>query len=111
MGGGDAEVHDGTTEILLEAAYFQPMGISRSSKRLGLRSSRARASSAASTRTACSRGSPSAAWSCCARWRGAQVAPEPIDEYPVPVTPARDPRARAPRVEAVLGVELDAEDG
>ena len=38
MGGAEAEVHDGTTEILLEAAYFQPMGISRSSKRLGLRS-------------------------------------------------------------------------
>ena len=38
MGGSEAEVQDDTTEILLEAAYFQPMGISRSSKRLGLRS-------------------------------------------------------------------------
>jgi phenylalanyl-tRNA synthetase beta chain len=38
MGGAEAEVHDTTTEILLEAAYFQAMGISRSSKRLGLRS-------------------------------------------------------------------------
>ncbi len=38
MGGSEAEVHDATTEILLEAAYFQPLGISRSSKRLGLRS-------------------------------------------------------------------------
>src|SRR5690606_16997554 len=38
MGGQTSEVGDDTTEILLEAAYFEPAGILRTSKRLGLRS-------------------------------------------------------------------------
>src|SRR6478609_471890 len=38
MGGAEAEVHAGTTGIVLEVAYFTPMGISITSKRLGLRS-------------------------------------------------------------------------
>ena len=38
MGGAAAEVSDTTTEILLESAYFEPSGIARTSKRLGLRS-------------------------------------------------------------------------
>ena len=37
MGGEDSEVTDGTTEVLLEAANFEPMGILRSSERLALR--------------------------------------------------------------------------
>jgi phenylalanyl-tRNA synthetase beta chain len=37
MGGEDSEVTDGTTEVLLEAANFEPLGILRSSERLGLR--------------------------------------------------------------------------
>jgi phenylalanyl-tRNA synthetase beta chain len=38
MGGAAAEVSDTTTEILLESAYFEPSGIARTAKRLGLRS-------------------------------------------------------------------------
>ena len=38
MGGAAAEVSDATTEILLESAYFEPAGIAKTSKRLGLRS-------------------------------------------------------------------------
>ena len=38
MGGAEAEVADDTTEILLESAYFEPSGIARTAKRLGLRS-------------------------------------------------------------------------
>ena len=37
MGGASSEIADGTTEVLLEAAYFAPMAIARTSKRLGLR--------------------------------------------------------------------------
>ncbi len=36
MGGQDSEISDGTTRILLESAFFEPRGIRRSSKRLGL---------------------------------------------------------------------------
>ena len=38
MGGAAAEVSETTTEILLESAYFEPSGIARTAKRLGLRS-------------------------------------------------------------------------
>jgi phenylalanyl-tRNA synthetase beta chain len=38
MGGAAAEVSEGTTSILLESAYFEPSGIAKTSKRLGLRS-------------------------------------------------------------------------
>jgi phenylalanyl-tRNA synthetase beta chain len=37
MGGASSEISDGTTEVLLEAAYFTPMAIAHTSKRLGLR--------------------------------------------------------------------------
>ncbi len=38
MGGATSEISDETTEVLLEAAYFDPMAVARSSKRHGLRS-------------------------------------------------------------------------
>ena len=37
MGGQESEVSDTTTELLLEAANFEPIGILRTSERLGLR--------------------------------------------------------------------------
>ncbi|MGH9092250.1 MAG: phenylalanine--tRNA ligase subunit beta [Acidimicrobiales bacterium] len=37
MGGESSEISAGTTRVLLEAAYFTPMAVARSSKRLGLR--------------------------------------------------------------------------
>jgi phenylalanyl-tRNA synthetase beta chain len=38
MGGLDSEVSESTTEILLESAYFDPITIARTARRLGLRS-------------------------------------------------------------------------
>ncbi|MCB0987026.1 MAG: phenylalanine--tRNA ligase subunit beta [Acidimicrobiales bacterium] len=38
MGGADCEISSATTEVLLEMAWFDPTSISRSSRRLGLRS-------------------------------------------------------------------------
>ena len=37
MGGGDAEVSESTTEVLLESAWFDPACVARTSRRLGLR--------------------------------------------------------------------------
>lgn len=37
MGGATSEISDSTTEVLIEAAYFAPMAIARTSKRLALR--------------------------------------------------------------------------
>uniref|UniRef100_A0A831Z002 Phenylalanine--tRNA ligase beta subunit n=1 Tax=candidate division WWE3 bacterium TaxID=2053526 RepID=A0A831Z002_UNCKA len=38
MGGEDTEVDEGTTDILLEAAIFEPLAVRRTARRLGLRS-------------------------------------------------------------------------
>lgn len=107
MGGSEAEVHEGTREILLEAAYFQAMGISRSSKRLGLRSESSARFERGIDPNGVLTGSTRAA-ELLREVASAHVAPEPIDEYPVPVTPARI-TVRVPRVEALLGVELGGE--
>ncbi|MGH9069558.1 MAG: phenylalanine--tRNA ligase subunit beta, partial [Acidimicrobiales bacterium] len=37
MGGSSSEISEGTTRVLLEAAYFDPMAVARTSRRLGLR--------------------------------------------------------------------------
>lgn len=107
MGGHDAEVQDDTTEILLEAAYFQPMGVSRSSKRLGLRSESSARFERGVDPNGVLTGSARAA-ELLREVASAHVSPEPIDQYPVPITPARI-KVRVPRVEALLGVELGAE--
>src|SRR5215218_26775 len=108
MGGSTSEVSDTTTEILLESAYFERMGIARSSKRLKLRSE----SSARFERGI----DPDAiatnaerAMELLVEVAGAQVATGAVDVYPAPVERTRI-RLRASRVNAVLGTRLDAED-
>jgi phenylalanyl-tRNA synthetase beta chain len=106
MGGAAAEVRDDTTEILLEAAYFEPMGISKSSKRLGLRSESSARFERGIDPNGVLTGSTRAA-ELLAEVAAGKAAPEPIDHYPAPVERARiDVRTR--RVEAILGVELGA---
>ncbi|GMU79594.1 MAG: phenylalanine--tRNA ligase beta subunit [Acidimicrobiia bacterium] len=104
MGGGGSEVSGETTRILLEAAYFERMGIARTSKRLKLRSeSSARfergtdpdAVAAAATR----------AMELLVEVAAARVAPDPVDEYPHPaVRPVI--RLRTSKVNGVLGTQL-----
>jgi phenylalanyl-tRNA synthetase beta chain len=104
MGGATAEVSADTTEILLEAAYFERMGIARSSKRLKLRSE-------ASARF--ERGiDPDAVATNAARAMellvavaGARVAPDAVDECPRPFTRPRI-ILRTTKVNGVLGTDL-----
>ena len=104
MGGSDSEVDDSTTEILLEAAYFERMGIARSSKQLKLRSE-------ASARF--ERGiDPDAvavnaarAMALLVEVAGASVAPGSVDEYPVPFTRPQI-TLRTSKVNRLLGTEL-----
>ena len=103
MGGGDSEVSDATTAILLEAAYFEPMGISRSSKRLEAALGVERALRARHRSRTASRPAARARWSCSSRSPAPRSSPELVDEYPVPVTPAAHPRAHRRRSNGVLG--------
>ena len=104
MGGQDAEVTGATAAILLESAYFEPMGIARSSKRLKLRSE----SSARFERGTDPDGvaaSAERAMELLATVAAAQVAATAVDQYP---RPASRPRIglRTRRVNAILGTEL-----
>ncbi|HEX5588015.1 MAG TPA: phenylalanine--tRNA ligase subunit beta [Acidimicrobiia bacterium] len=108
MGGSTSEVSDATTEILLESAYFDRLGIARSSKRLKLRSE----SSARFERGI----DPDAvavnaerAMELLALVAAAEVAPDAVDQYPSPFERPRI-RVRTARVNALLGTDLDAED-
>jgi len=107
MGGAEAEVHDGTTEVFLEAAYFAPIGISKTSKRLGLRSEASARFERGVDPNGVLTGSTRAA-QLLAEVASATVAPDPIDEYPAPVERARI-SVRTARVNAVLGLDLDAD--
>src|SRR4029450_13953974 len=81
MGGATSEVADTTTEILLESAYFERMGIARSSKRLKLRSE----SSARFERGIDPDGGASnaaGAVELLVAVADARVAPGAVDEYP-----------------------------
>jgi phenylalanyl-tRNA synthetase beta chain len=107
MGGAACEIDGGTTDVLLENAWFLPMSISRTSRRLGLRTE-------ASARfekgcdpdvleLAADRFAQLAADIC-----GAAPAPAPVEA--TGELPGRDPvRVRVARVNGLLGTELTRE--
>jgi phenylalanyl-tRNA synthetase beta chain len=102
MGGEGSGIVDSTERILLEAAYFLPMAIARTSKRLRLRSE----ASARFERGVDPEGIDLAADRYCTLV-GAAVAAGRLDERAAP--PARRTAGlRIERVSRVLGVELNA---
>jgi phenylalanyl-tRNA synthetase beta chain len=107
MGGSTSEVSDTTTEILLESAYFERMGIARSSKRLKLRSESSARFERGIDPDAIARHADRA-MELLVEVAGAQVAADAVDVYPAPVERERI-RLRSSRVNAVLGTSLDAE--
>jgi phenylalanyl-tRNA synthetase beta chain len=108
MGGENTEVHADTSEVLLESAYFQPAGIARTARRLGL-------ASAASARFARGVDPARVRWAAdrCAQligeWAGGGVSAEPADVV-TPSFPTAGPvvRLRASRVRGLLGVKVTA---
>jgi phenylalanyl-tRNA synthetase beta chain len=108
MGGGASEVSDGTTAILLESAYFEPTGIGRSSKRLGLRTE----SSARFERGIDPNGALVAAdraMQLLAEVASGDAAPGASDHYPTSIEPARI-TVRTARVNELLGTDLGDDD-
>jgi phenylalanyl-tRNA synthetase beta chain len=104
MGGGTSEVSDATSEILLESAYFERMGIARTSKRLKLRSE----SSARFERGIDPNGvaeHAERAMELFAEVAEARVAGEAVDVYPQPVERVRI-HVRTSKVNGVLGTDL-----
>ena len=108
MGGSTAEVSDSTSEILLESAYFERMGIAKTSKRLKLRSESSARFERGIDPDAVARNAERA-MELLVEVAGARVAPESEDVYPKPVERQRI-TVRTSRVNHVLGTELDAEE-
>jgi phenylalanyl-tRNA synthetase beta chain len=101
MGGASSEITDATTRVLLEAAYFTPMAIARTSKRIGLRSE----ASARFERGCDPLGIERSVERFC-ELVGVGDVSETLDVSTV--APRRRPiRVRVDRVNAVLGTALD----
>jgi phenylalanyl-tRNA synthetase beta chain len=106
MGGAEAEVADDTTEILLEAAYFEPSGIARTAKRLGIRSE----ASARFERGIDPNGTATGAiraMELFSEVAAATPSSQAIDVYPKPIEASRI-TVRVARVNKLLGTELPA---
>ncbi|HEY7792073.1 MAG TPA: phenylalanine--tRNA ligase subunit beta [Vicinamibacterales bacterium] len=108
MGGGHSEVASGTTRVVFESAYFEPTGVRRTSKRLGLmteasarfeRGGDVNATIVALERIAALLESIGA---------GRVVGPL-VDRYPVPRSVVRI-RLRRQRLHDLLGVDVEDEE-
>jgi phenylalanyl-tRNA synthetase beta chain len=108
MGGTDAEVSDATTEILLESAYFEPSGIARSAKRLGLRSEASARNERGIDPNGCGTGAQRA-MELFEAVASAKPEAGAIDVYPQSISPARI-TVRAARINALLGTGLSADE-
>jgi phenylalanyl-tRNA synthetase beta chain len=104
MGGQESEVGEHTTNILLEAAYFNPTSVRRTAKRTGIPTAASyrfeRGIDPNGVREAADRAAQLLAELC-----GGTVSATARDEYPAPLRPARI-RFRPERCRALLGVEV-----
>jgi phenylalanyl-tRNA synthetase beta chain len=108
MGGAAAEVSGATTQVLLESAYFEPAGIAKTSKRLGLRSEASARFERGVDPNDVAAGA-ARAMELFAEVAAAQRGPGVIDAYPAPIEPARV-TIRTSRVNHVLPAELSDDD-
>ena len=104
MGGADTEVHDGTSRVLIEAAYWNPPSILLTSKRLGLRSEASARFERGMDPNFCDRAADRVAHLLQELADGA-VAPPLVDEYPKPIAP-RSILFDVAEVRRLLGIDL-----
>ncbi|HBA89099.1 MAG TPA: phenylalanine--tRNA ligase subunit beta [Geobacter sp.] len=104
MGGGNSEIGEGTTEVLLESAYFNPSAIRKTSKRLGIHTESSHRFERGTDVAGLTRALDRAA-ALIAELSGGKIAKGVIDVYPQPIEP-RVITARVPRINAVSGLSL-----
>ncbi|MHC1698130.1 MAG: phenylalanine--tRNA ligase subunit beta [Geobacteraceae bacterium] len=108
MGGGNSEISDSTTDILLESAYFAPSAIRRTARRLGMHTEAShrfeRGADISILPTALDR-----AATLMAELAGGKLAVGTIDVYPAPIL-ARMIPVRLERIERILGIEIPLDD-
>ncbi len=108
MGGLNSEVRPETRNILLESAYFNPMGIRRTAKKIGLNTE----ASLRFERGIDPNGSLKAAEQAAflmAKFAGGRVVKEVVDNYPKRIE-AHQISLRVDRVNQILGTSLSARE-
>ena len=105
MGGASSEIAATTSRVLLEAAYFDPMTIARTSKRLNLRTE----ASVRFERGCDPEGIERATARCCEVLGAGRLAAGMLDERG-PLAPPRPIALRTARVNRVLGSDLGDDD-
>ena len=104
MGGLNSEVAEGTTDILLESAYFDPVHVAYSSKKLGLTTEASQRFERGADPNGAIRASDRAT-ALIVEIAGGSVADDIIDCYPEPIEPKKV-SVRFSRVNKVLGTSL-----
>jgi phenylalanyl-tRNA synthetase beta chain len=108
MGGLESEIENDTVNVLIESAYFDPVGIRRTAKRLGL----ATESSHRFERGVDPEGIPRAldrAAQLMVATAGGILASGVIDNYPRPI-PKREIEVSVKRTNRLLGTQIDQEE-
>lgn len=107
MGGENSEITDGTVNVLIESAWFNPSSIRKTAKRLGMSTDASyrfeRGADIEIVEYAVNR-----AAALIAEIAGGQVLKGVVDEYPVPREPL-SVSLRFARTNALLGLEIPAE--
>ena len=107
MGGGDSEIHEGTTDVLLESAHFDALSVSRTARRLGMHTEAShrfeRGTDPEMAAVACDR-----AAGLIAELAGGQVCRGRIDVYPRPFE-APQMELSISALSAFTGLEIPAE--
>lgn len=105
MGGEHTGIADSTTDVVLEAAYFDPVTVRRSSKRLRLHSESSHRFERGADPEMTVRALDRAA-QLLEEHAGGIVIAGTIDRYPAPI-PLRRVEVRSTRINHVLGIELE----
>ena len=108
MGGLNSEVTPQTRNILLESAYFDPMGIRRTSKQMGLSTEASIRFERGIDPNGCLRAANRAA-ALMVETGGGSVSREAVDVYPRQIEPAKI-SLRWSRVNQILGTSLSPEE-
>jgi phenylalanyl-tRNA synthetase beta chain len=108
MGGLNSEVQAETTNILLESAYFDPMGIRRTSKRIGLTTEASLRFERGVDPNGCLRAADRAAV-LMVEWGGGSLARGVVDNYPRKIEPPKI-FLRVSRVNELLGTSMRGQE-
>jgi phenylalanyl-tRNA synthetase beta chain len=108
MGGAATEVHDGTTDVFIEAAYWQPSSILMTSKRLGLRSEASARFERGADPSFCLLGADRVA-QLLTEIAGGTAAPVPVDVNPGSISPWTVTYPLS-ETERILGISLGSEE-